>query len=46
MKLWRKGAVGACVNAKGTYDSELAERVLSEQGLDDFIATLKEAGAL
>ena len=46
MVLWRKGAVGAWKNAKGTYDPKLAERVLSEQGLDDFIATLKQADAL
>lgn len=46
MKLWRAGAVEAWTKAKGTYDPKLAERVLSEQGLDDFIATLKKAGAL
>ena len=46
MELWRAGAVGAWKNAKGTYDPELAERALAEQGLDDFIATLKQAGAL
>ncbi len=46
MKLWRAGAVEAWTKAKGTYDPALAERVLSEQGLDDFIATLKKAGAL
>jgi TRAP-type C4-dicarboxylate transport system substrate-binding protein len=46
MKLWRAGAVGAWKDAKGTYDPTLAERALAEQGLDDFIATLKKAGAL
>jgi TRAP-type C4-dicarboxylate transport system substrate-binding protein len=46
MALWRTGAVNAWVDAKGTYDPKLAERALSEQGLDDFIATLKKAGAL
>lgn len=46
MKLWRAGAVGAWKDAKGTYDPALAERALAEQGLDDFIATLKKAGAL
>jgi TRAP-type C4-dicarboxylate transport system substrate-binding protein len=46
MKLWRAGAVDAWLNAKGTFDPATAERVLQEQGLTDFIATLKEAGAL
>jgi len=46
MRLWRGGAVGAWKNAKGSYDPKLAERALAEQGLDDFIATLKKAGAL
>ncbi len=46
MALWREGAVGAWVNAKGTFDPALAERALSEQGLDEFIATLKKADAL
>ncbi len=46
MALWRQGAVGAWKNAKGTYDPALAERALAEQGLDGFIATLKNAGAL
>ena len=38
--------VGAWKNAKGTFDPALAERALTEQGLDQFIADLKEAGAL
>ncbi len=46
MALWREGAVGAWKNAKGTFDPALAERALAEQGLDDFIATLKKADAL
>ncbi len=46
MALWREGAVGAWKNAKGTYDPVLAERALAEQGLDEFIATLKAADAL
>jgi len=46
MALWREGAIGAWKDAKGTFNPELAERALSEQGMDDFIATLKEAGAL
>ena len=46
MALWREGAVGAWKNAKGTYDPALAERALAEQGLDEFIATLKAADAL
>lgn len=46
MALWREGAIGAWVNAKGTFDPALAERALSEQGLNDFIVSLKKAGAL
>lgn len=46
MALWREGAVGAWKNAKGTFDPKLAERALAEQGLDEFIATLKKADAL
>lgn len=46
IKLWRAGAVDAWINAKGAYDPATAERVLQEQGMTDFIATLKEAGAL
>ena len=46
MTLWRAGAVDAWINAKGAYDPATAERVLQEQGMTDFIATLKEAGAL
>ena len=46
MALWREGAIGAWKNAKGTFDPKLAERALTEQGLDGFLATLKKAGAL
>ena len=46
MGLWRAGAVDAWINAKGAYDPATAERVLEEQGLHGFIATLKKAGAL
>lgn len=46
MKLWRAGAIDAWLNAKGSFDPATAERVLQEQGLTDFIAALKEAGAL
>lgn len=46
MDLWRAGAVGAWADAKGTYNPELAERALKEQGLDSFIAALKKGGAL
>ncbi|NNF76844.1 MAG: TRAP transporter substrate-binding protein [Rhizobiales bacterium] len=46
MKLWRAGAVEAWINAKGSFDPATAERVLKEQGMTDFIAQLKEAGAL
>ena len=44
--LWVAGAVQAWKKAKGTYDPKLAERALKEQGLNDFIAKLKKAGAM
>lgn len=46
IKLWRAGAIDAWINAKGTFDPETATRVLQEQGMDDFIAELRQAGAL
>ena len=46
MSLWRAGAVQAWKEAKAAFDGERAERALMEQGLDDFIATLKQAEAL
>jgi TRAP-type C4-dicarboxylate transport system substrate-binding protein len=46
MKQWRAGAIDAWLNAKGSFDPATAERVLKEQGMTDFIAQLKEAGAL
>lgn len=46
MALWREGAIGAWKNAEGTFDPKLAERALVEQGLDGFLATLKQSGAL
>lgn len=46
MVQWRAGAIDAWLNAKGTFDPATAERVLKEQGMDNFIAQLKEAGAL
>ena len=41
-----QGAISAWIDAKGTFDPEIAERILKDQGMDDFIAALKEAGAL
>lgn len=46
LALWRVGAIDAWINAKGTFDPATATRVLEEQGMTDFIAQLKEAGAL
>ena len=46
MSLWRTGAVQAWKDAKAAFDGERAERALREQGLEDFIATLKKAEAL
>lgn len=43
---WRKGAIGAWLDAKGTFEPDVARRVLKEQGMDDFIAQLEQAGAL
>lgn len=43
---WREGAISAWIDAKGTFEPEVAERVLKEQGMDDFIDALKKAGAL
>jgi TRAP-type C4-dicarboxylate transport system substrate-binding protein len=46
LALWRAGAIDAWLNAKGSFDPATAERVLQEQGMTDFIAQLKKAGAL
>ncbi|MEM7524748.1 MAG: TRAP transporter substrate-binding protein DctP, partial [Pseudomonadota bacterium] len=46
MVKWRAGAIDAWLNAKGSFDPATAERVLMEQGMDGFVAQLKEAGAL
>jgi TRAP-type C4-dicarboxylate transport system substrate-binding protein len=43
---WREGAISAWIDAKGTFEPEIAERILKDQGMDDFIAALKNAGAL
>lgn len=43
---WRKGAIGAWLDAKGTFEPDVARRVLEEQGMNDFIAQLEQAGAL
>ncbi len=46
MALWREGARDAWVAVKGAYDPALARRILDEQGLDAFAASLEAAGAL
>jgi hypothetical protein len=33
-------------DAKGTFEPEIAKRVLLEQGMDGFVAQLEKAGAL
>ena len=43
---WREGAIGAWLDAKGTFEPDVARRVLQEQGMDGFVAQLEEAGAL
>ena len=43
---WRNGAIAAWIDAKGTFEPAIAERILKEQGMDDFVAQLKKAGAL
>ena len=46
MSKWREGAIGAWLDAKGTFEPEVAKRVLLEQGMDGFVAQLEKAGAL
>lgn len=46
LALWRQGAIAAWIDAKGTFEPDVAERILKDQGMDDFIADLKKAGAL
>ena len=46
MTKWRAGAIGAWLDAKGTFEPEIAKRVLLEQGMDGFVAQLEKAGAL
>jgi TRAP-type C4-dicarboxylate transport system substrate-binding protein len=46
MTKWRSGAIGAWLDAKGTFEPEVAKRVLLEQGMDGFVAQLEKAGAL
>ena len=46
MGFWRESAIGAWRDAKGTCDAALAERAPAGQGLDGFIDTLRQAGAL
>ena len=43
---WREGAIGAWLDAKGTFEPDVARRVLQEQGMDGFVAQLEKAGAL
>ena len=43
---WRAGAIGAWLDAKGTFEPDVARRVLLEQGMDSFVAQLEKAGAL
>ena len=43
---WRAGAIGDWLDAKGTFEPDVARRVLLEQGMDSFVAQLEEAGAL
>jgi len=43
---WREGAIGAWLDAKGTFEPDVARRVLLEQDMHDFVAQLEKAGAL
>ena len=43
---WFFGSLSTWVEAKNTYPKEIAERALKQQGMDEFIAVLKENGAL
>lgn len=44
--LWHKGAKAAWVAVEGSYDKDMATRILKEQGMDDLLADLQSAGAL
>jgi TRAP-type C4-dicarboxylate transport system substrate-binding protein len=46
MEQWFAGALGAWVEAKGTYEPAIAERALKQQQMDGLLAVLKDAGAL
>jgi len=43
---WRAGAIGAWLDAKGTFEPAVAKRVLLEQGMESFVEQLEKAGAL
>jgi TRAP-type C4-dicarboxylate transport system substrate-binding protein len=43
---WFTGSLSTWVEAKNTYPKEIAERALLQQGMDEFVAVLKENGAL
>jgi TRAP-type C4-dicarboxylate transport system substrate-binding protein len=43
---WFVGSLSTWVEAKGTYPTKIAERALLQQGMDEFVAVLKENGAL
>ena len=43
---WRAGAIGAWLDAKGSFEPDVARRELLEQGMDGFVAQLEKAGAL
>jgi hypothetical protein len=46
LAMWREGAIAAWLDAKGTFEPDIARRVLVEQGMDSFVAQLEKAGAL
>ena len=43
---WFTGSISTWVEAKGTYPTNIAERALLQQGMDEFVQVLKENGAL
>jgi len=43
---WFTGSLSTWVEAKNTYPKEIAERALLQQGMDEFVAVLRENGAL
>ena len=46
LKIWQAAAVPVWKEFVGTYDPKIVRRILSEQGMTDFIESLERVGAL